>query len=166
MQRKILVFFIFLIMGQTLSLRAQNDTTNDLGVNELKLNAAYLLAGFAEISYERILGEDSALGLSLGFALDNSIDYRFNAIPYYRLYFGKKKAAGFFAEGNGAFFSERTSRSNTALGAGLGLAIGGKFMTKNQWIAELFLGVGRNFVNNDLLNDVYPRAGISIGKRF
>lgn len=166
MKKKYLVLFIVLFAGVTYSLKGQKDTTNITGTNEIKINAPLLLAGFAEIAYEKILGEESGVGLSLGFALDNGIDYRFQATPYYRLYFGKKRAAGFFAEGNAGFFSERVNDSDTEFGAGLGLAIGGKFITRKQWIAELFLGLGRNFVNNTLVSEAYPRIGISIGKRF
>lgn len=171
------ILLAFLLLSQAVPLCAQEDTPEYPGDNELKINAAYLLGGFAEITYERILSEDSAIGLSVGFALDNIIDYRFGIIPHYRLYFGKKRAAGFFAEGNAAFYSEcsfcstsdfspSTYDSSTEFGAGLGLALGGKFITKKGWTAELFVGLGRNFVNNDLLDDVYPRSGLLIGKRF
>lgn len=163
---KCFVVFVFLLISQGILLQAQEEVQEHPGDNELKLNAAYLLGGLVEITYERILGEDSAFGVSLAFALDNSIDYRFATIPYYRLYFGNKRAAGFFVEGNAAFFSERTLESETEFGGGLGLAIGSKFMTKTNWIAEVFLGLGRNFNNGDFQSDVYPRVGILIGKRF
>lgn len=174
---KYFIFFALLLIGPIVGLYAQEDTLEYSGDNELKINAAYLLGGFVEITYERILSEDSAIGLAVDFALDKNIDYRFGIIPHYRLYFGKKRAAGFFAEGNAAFysacafcstsdFSPTTYDSSTEFGAGLGLALGGKFITTKGWTAELFLGIGRNFVNNDLLDDVYPRAGLSIGKRF
>lgn len=158
------------------NLSAQEANPEYSGNHELKLNAAYLLAGVIEGTYERILGEESAIGVSAGFALDDSVDYRFGAIPYYRLYFGKKRAAGFFVEGNAAFYSARSYdyydfdsemfRSNTEFGGGLGLAVGGKFITRKGWIAEIFLGAGRNFFNTNQLDVVYPRAGVLIGKRF
>jgi hypothetical protein len=145
---------------------AQADSTSFAGTNEIKVNAAYLLAGVAEITYEGILGDDSAIGVSVAFALDNAIDYRFGAIPYYRWYFGDKRAAGFFVEGNAAFFSERNFESDTEFGAGLGLAVGGKFINSKGWIAELFLGLGRNLVNDNDISEAYPRVGILVGKRF
>jgi hypothetical protein len=174
---KYFISFVLLLLSPAFGLHAQEDTPEYSGDNELKINAAYLLGGFAEITLERILSEDSGIGLTVGFALDKNIDYRFGVIPHYRLYFGKKRAAGFFAEGNAAFYSEcafcsasdfspSTYDSSTEFGAGLGLALGGKFITKKGWTAELFLGIGRNFVNNDVLNDVYPRTGLLIGKRF
>ncbi len=139
----------------------------DPGKNELKINAVYLLAGYPEISYERILGEETAVGLSVGFGLDDSFGLNFGMFPYYRLFFGKKQAAGFFVEGNGALYSEPWNGGESAkTGAGLGLALGGKFLTKGGWVAELYLGAGRNFLNTDDLSVAYPRFGIQIGKRF
>lgn len=164
MKYSILLFVLLCFPG--ICLQAQEDVPDYIGNNELKLNAAYLLAGFAEITYERLLGDDSAIGISAGFALDNDIDYRFAVLPYYRLYFGKKRAAGFFVEGNANFFSERGFESDTEFGAGLGLAVGGKLINSKGWIAELFLGLGRNLVNNDEISEAYPRAGILVGKRF
>jgi hypothetical protein len=163
---KCYVFFVLLLISQGFCLQAQEDVPDYPGDNEIKINAAYLLGGFGEITYERILGDDSAFGISLGFALDNSINYRFGTIPYYRLYFGDKRASGFFVEGNAAFFSERTFESDTEFGAGLGLAVGSKFITKRNWIAEVFFGLGRNFSSGDGQSDVYPRLGILIGKRY
>ncbi len=163
---KCFILFLALLFSPGMYLQAQEDTPDYPGDNELKINAAYLLAGFAEITYERMLRDDSAIGISAGFALDNNIDYRFAAIPYYRLYFGKKRAAGFFVEGNANFFSERNFESDTEFGAGLGLAIGGKFINAIGWVAELFLGLGRNLVNNDNISEAYPRVGILVGKRF
>ena len=53
----------------------KSDIQNHINNNELKLNAGYLFAGgFLETSYERILNEESAVGLSLGYAFDKSID--------------------------------------------------------------------------------------------
>ena len=54
--------------------------------------------------------------------------------------------------------------------AELGLAVGWKYLSKNNWTGELFLGLGRNFVyDKDFLNDdisLNSRIGISIGRQF
>jgi len=71
---KCFVFLFLLLISQGFCLQAQEDTQDYPGDNELKINAAYLLGGFGEITYERILGDDSAFGISLGFALDNGMD--------------------------------------------------------------------------------------------
>lgn len=148
--------------------------------NELKLNIPYLLAGAPEITYERILSEDTALGISAAIYLEEESSYNFHVMPYYRLYFGKKIASGFFVEGNGAlisrdalyfdydeesdFYDTNIERDQIALG--LGLALGVKFMIKQDWLIEIYGGLGRNFLNNDLLNAIYGKGGISLGKRF
>ncbi|HHV84466.1 MAG TPA: hypothetical protein GXX42_01435 [Petrimonas sp.] len=133
-------------------------------LNELKLNLGTTIFGlFPEVSYERILGEDFGVGASAGISL-NSDDYPldFAFTPYARWYFGgsstnlQKYGAGFFIEANGSVFSSGST------GAGLGLALGWKYLTKNNWVGELYFGGGRDFVNDS----GYPRMGITIGKRF
>ena len=47
---------------------------------------------------------------------------------------------------------------------GLGAAAGAKFLTKNGFVGEIYVGAGRLFGSSDI--EVYPRAGITIGKRF
>ena len=52
----------------------------------------------------------------------------------------------------------------------LGVSVGGKWVTKSGFVAEIFGGIGRNILNNS--DDSYDpievagRVGISIGKRF
>ena len=45
-------------------------------------------------------------------------------------------------------------------------AAGGKFLTRNGFLGEAYLGVGRSFGRNSNNNEAYPRVGITIGKRF
>ena len=150
-------------------LNAQEDPKSTIqGNNEVKINMAYAIAGFPEITYERILDDGGSVGLSLAFAVDGDIDYNAIAVPFYRLYFGEKRAAGFFIEANVALFSEEKNdgSSDTAMGFGPGLAVGGKFLTRTGWVAEILAGAGRNFLNENEISDVFPRFGVSIGKRF
>ena len=55
-----------------------------------------------ELSYERLISDNSSLGASVAFSLDKKedMDWRFSFTPYYRMFFGQKKAAGFFIEAN------------------------------------------------------------------
>ena len=159
---------------------AQEETTEEnpslLGNNEIKVNAAYLVAGIPEISYERILSDDTSLGVALVLNANSYIDYDFLLIPYGRLYFGQKRNAGFFLEGNAAVYTEEASRDffesgreykeGSQLGLGLGLGIGAKFLTRSGWVGEILGGLGRNFINTDYISELYPRLGISLGKRF
>lgn len=184
MKKTLLFLFLFNLSFYGFSQEAEETITSTqedilpTGKNELKLNALYLLLGFPELSYERVLDEESALGISVAFSLEEVFDINFMAIPYYRVYFGNKPAAGFFVEGNGALYSvdyhnhvyhdgyyydESTSNK---FGAGLGLAVGAKFMSKSRWIFEVFGGAGRNFINAEEIGAVYPRFGLTVGKRF
>lgn len=182
--RKIILLIFLFNLGLVAYSQDKPETENAeeevpyAGNHELKLNAAYLLGGIPEFTYEYILNEESSFGISVAFPIEDEIGLNFIAIPYYRLFFGKKRAAGFFIEGNGAVFSENyeqhvvvngeviQNEDRNETGAGLGLGIGGKFMTKSGWVGEIVGGVGRNFINEDNMSAAYPRFGITIGKRF
>jgi hypothetical protein len=47
---------------------------------------------------------------------------------------------------------------------GFGAAIGVKLLTRNNFVGELVMGVGRLFGKPQI--EAYPRLGVSIGKRF
>ncbi len=164
MKNVILIFALLL----SISMNSQENTTGISGKNELKVNGLNTILGFPEISYERILNDESGLGFSIGFSADDSIDYKFGVTPYYRFYFGKKRAAGMFLESSVSLFSAESdeNKNENLFGGGFGIGIGGKFLTNNGWIGELIVGAGRNFINDDGLDSAYPRIGISFGKRF
>lgn len=146
--------------------------------NEVKINIAYLIGGFPEIGYEYLINDESGVGMDILFAIDNNIDFKFALTPYYRFYFGKKPAAGFFAEGFGMlntfkiyddiyyFDSEEyESNSENITDFALGISIGGKFVTNKGFVFEIYGGVGRNLFNNGS-DEVVPRTGVTFGKRF
>ena len=153
--------------------------------NEVKLNLGTTIFGlFPEVSYERVFTEDFSAGASLGVGLSSDdYPYNFAFTPFARWFFGgnstnlQKYGAGFFIEANGALFSGNILKSRTytsgeytsvsintenGFGAGLGLGVGWKYLSRNNWVGELMIGAGRDFVNDG----AYPRMGISIGKRF
>jgi hypothetical protein len=100
--------------------------------------------------------------------------------PFYRWYFGPKKpVCGFFLEGNAGIYTQYLTHysgnptmysliSKEEIQGGLGIGLGGKFEVHKVWTAEILGGLGRNFLHKDNLNDneVYPRFGITIGRRF
>ena len=174
-------FFILLCLSSFLFGFSQEKETVDFKRNELKGNALMLVAGAAEFTYERLLNEESAVGFSIFVPYDNSIDTNFSLTPYYRFYFGKKPAAGFFAEGFGMLnnfqFSDYTSNNGStpvyteanATDFALGFGLGGKWITKKGFVFEINSGIGRNLFNrtstdNDL--QLVGRGGISLGYRF
>lgn len=150
------------------------------GNNELKINLAYTIGGFPELNYERILKDDMCVGLAVLVGLENNTEYSFGVIPNFRVYFGGKKANGFFIEGNAALITGNNFGTyydynpNTNVytyygdkkqtNFGLGGAAGAKFLTKNGFVGEVFLGAGRLFGSNNA--EAYTRAGVTIGKRF
>ncbi|MGV3705484.1 MAG: hypothetical protein ACO1NU_08910 [Arcticibacter sp.] len=183
--RSFLLTLIFVSIGSTSLVQAQNrDTIRSSATfpstfqkkNELKLNLLYGVLGIGELTYERVLDENQALGASIAFGFTDDTDYKFSLLPYYRMYFGKKPAAGFFIEGNAGLFSYRefyyyhtdangfsVTRDDNKNSFGAGLAVGGKFLNKNGLFGEVYTGIGRLFSGTD---DVFPRLGITLGKRF
>lgn len=184
--KKLLFITAFLLVSfQTF---AQEESTSEVinkkdnanGNNEIKLNVVYLLAGIPEIGYEYLINSESGVGLDLMFAIDSDVEFKFALTPYYRFYFGKKKAAGFFAEGFGMlnvinyeydYYSYdydgimEYDANESVTDFALGVAVGGKFLTNSGFIFEIYGGVGRNLFNNNT-DDFVPRFGITFGKRF
>jgi hypothetical protein len=150
------------------------------GNNEIKVNLLNAVIGIPEISYERLVGDNMGVGLSVLVGVGNDLDYyQFGATPHFRVYFGAKKASGFFVEANTAIYSLRErnylvyfnnsgnsfSYRSSQTAFGLGAAAGGKFLTRNGFLGEAYLGLGR-FFGDAAIIDAYPRVGITIGKRF
>lgn len=144
--------------------------------NELKINAAYLIGGIPEIGYEYLINEESSFGVDLLFSIEDNTDIHFAVTPYYRLYFGKKPNAGFFAEGFGMFnltesenydyyYDMSNIDQTNEFDFALGVAVGAKFITSKGFTFEFFTGIGRNLFNEHSL-EVVPRAGLTFGKRF
>jgi len=150
----------------------------DFPKNEIKGNALLLVAGALEITYERILTEESAVGVSLFVPYDNEIDTKFALTPYYRFYFGKKPAAGFFAEcfgminsytqqEGGDFFSSYDGPEKNITDFALGFGLGGKWITRKGFVFEINAGIGRNLFNsNGTDHEFVGRGGITLGYRF
>jgi len=97
----ILLFSIFYANAQDAPIVVDEDRKNELTINMTNL------IGFkwVDFSYERIINEESTFGVSILFSLDSDDDtgldeYRtFSITPYYRHFFSKKYAQGFFVEG-------------------------------------------------------------------
>lgn len=156
------------------------------GQNELKVNVFNLIAfKFADITYESLINEETSFGVGLLFRIgeydeDIGYDRSFSLTPFYRKYFSKGYASGFFVEGfamlnsgNEDIYTEfdeqtgnliRTDEKYTDFA--LGVSIGGKFISKRGFLAEVYGGIGRNFLNSESSPEVVPRGGISLGFRF
>lgn len=150
------------------------------GKNEIKINLFYTVFSTAEVTYERLFTDNSAVGLAAAYCFPNdgpgSLDYNWSVNPYYRLYFGKKQASGFFIEANSAIYQSHyvayrverglwdyyDSKVEEDLAFGLGVATGAKFISLKGLVGEVYAGLGRGFN----IKELYPRFGILIGKRF
>lgn len=165
----------------------QDEEPIEFNKNEIKLNMFYFLLGAVEVSYERNLNEYSSVGLSVlvNTDTDEFWDLNYAITPYYRLFFGRKPAQGFFFEGfgmlnsykeyeywsyynpeNGDYFYDESTSNVTAFA--LGVAVGGKFTLHERFVVELSGGIGRNFLNKSDYNDltIVPRLSINVGYRF
>ncbi len=169
----------------TINAFSQEEISNNedisIRTNEIKLNALYLVIGAFDLTYEHLLNDESGLGVDVFIPFDEDIYESINyyVSPYYRLYFGKKYAAGFFLEGFGMLnsYDEETinfisddnfvRENNTEVNFALGIGLGGKWVTDSGFVGELNLGVGRNLINSELEEfDFVFKVGITIGYRF
>ncbi|TRX36682.1 DUF3575 domain-containing protein [Flavobacterium restrictum] len=175
--KKIILLTLFVVGSHAFS---QENETALSKKNELKGNALFLVLGAGEISYERLINDDSGLGISMFFINEEDFDTNFSLSPYYRAYFGKKPAAGFFVEGfsmistgkNGSY-SEYNSTTNSDYDVAgkkysdlaLGFGIGSKWVHKRGFVFEINAGIGRNLFSSNS-PEVVGRGGITLGYRF
>ena len=148
-----------------------SQTVNDKFKNEIKANV------FLEVSYERLLRNNFSLGV---FGMKNYIknlnmDFMFS--PYARYYFGKKDHGGFFVDLHGGYVNRKkesiedtTYKESTF---GMGFSLGNKFLFRNNFTGEIFVGVGDQVGNKVEYGKLiggfelfYPRLGIVAGYRF
>lgn len=145
---------------------------------EFKLNGISTILGTPEVSFEYLLSNESAIGLYAAVGTSDGFLDRGGTMltPYHRIYFDRNShASGFFLETSMSFFTITESRydpitysyvgEERELQFGIGFAGGWKWLTQSGWIGDLSFGLGRNLVSDDFL-PLYPRWGISIGKRF
>lgn len=184
--KKILFILVVLL---TFSSYAQTEVIEPVEKqNEVYLNAFNLIAfKWLDVSYERIINEESSVGISLLASLDDDSygydSYRKYAItPYYRHYFSNKYARGFFMEAftmiNGGTeesywytYDENTGYEHYDYDdeeysdIAFGIGIGGKFLSKRGFIGEVHAGIGRNMFDENS-PEVIGRGSISFGFRF
>ena len=159
--------------------------------HELKINAFSLIAlSSLNVSYESLINRDSSFGIDLFLNFNDDADIgfprKFSITPYYRWFFSEKLAArGFFVEAFGMLNTQEdenydyyydnngnwvdNSEDLKVTDFALGISVGGKFITRKNFVAEVYLGIGRNLFNSnsDLIDtNIVTRGGISLGYRF
>lgn len=189
----LLFILIFNLNAQTLSkeerlknLQSTKEYENSIklgqtGRNELNINLLTPLWGSIELNYERILNENSSYGIAGNLGISKDYYNSSFLLGFYRIYFGKKINNGFFIEANSGFSSieegyghidyyssyQNSYSTDRYNGLGVGVAIGYKLLAKNGVVCQIFGGLGRNFGSNyDHYTPIFPRSGITIGKRF
>ncbi|MDP5106703.1 MAG: DUF3575 domain-containing protein [Polaribacter sp.] len=192
------ITLLVLLAVTTISFAQQKEPTYPQDVNkkyEVKLNAFSLIVfSSLDVSYEYLLNKDSSFGVGVFYNFSDINDdlyypKKFSITPYYRWYFTETRfARGFFVEGfgmlntyedndynyyydnNGNYIYNNDPLKETDFA--LGISVGGKFIIKSGFTAEVYGGVGRNLFNNsnnssyNLDNDLITRGGISLGYRF
>lgn len=182
---KKIVCLIVLAITSLGAIQAQDSdqTSTSQARNEIKLNAFNLIAfSFLDLQYEYLLNEEASLGISVLFNLGEDDEFldesrQFSFTPYYRQYFSNKYAKGFFVEGFGMLNSGEeqfiifegdgsVNNGGTYTDFALGVSVGGKFVTKRGFVAEIYTGIGRNLLNSNFAPELVTRGGISLGYRF
>lgn len=172
--------------AQTEKSDSASERRNDVLISPIELIASPLL----NISYERLIAENMGIGVNGMFYFKDKKEYYdsgFSQIsPFYRMYFGKKFASGFFVEGfvpitstkeyYTVYYSDETSYSfkneeekRTTVGIGIGL--GGKWVTRNNIVFEVSGGIAKRFGSDKNTyyydNDNLTAKGmLGIGYRF
>ncbi|RZK41972.1 MAG: hypothetical protein EOO90_09540 [Pedobacter sp.] len=170
-----LLCFTFNLAAQTdsspKSVSIKRDRLSREGSDELKVNVVFTAMGLPEITYERILRDNTAVGVSLLVGAESVYDFNGSITPYHRWYFGNGRADGFFIEGSasaisafGNIYYDRFTEVENQVIFGLGAAVGTKFFSRNGFFGEAYIGMGRS-IGRRFYFDNYPRFGLVIGKR-
>ncbi len=188
------ITFLILLCIVTITTAQKNKEIYPQDLNkkhELKINVFNLVAlSSVNASYERLINKDASFGFDIFYNTNNNFDddlRKYSLTSYYRWFFSEKFATrGFFVEGFGMLNTQEAKEYNSFtddLGNitsnstikertdfALGIAVGGKFVTKKNFVAEVFIGLGRNLFNikpDDFFDtNLVSRGGISLGYRF
>lgn len=171
---------LFFSLAQTTEGTVTSERQNDIMLSPIELIAGPAL----NFSYERLLNADNGIGVNLAFLLEEADGLRSQISPYYRAYFGKKYASGFFVEGfvpittsrdtnysfvihnsNGNVYSDTQTNTDNNTTFGVGVGFGGKWVAKKNIIFEASLGIARRFGDGNF-DEVTGKGMLGIGFRF
>ncbi|MDC9722649.1 MAG: DUF3575 domain-containing protein [Urechidicola sp.] len=192
MKKITLIILVFITSLSSFAQDNENKNEDKIKKHEVKLNAFNIIIFKSiDFTYEYLLDSESSVGISVLINLNDFSDEEyygpyyneaFAITPYYRHFFSRKYAAGFFMEAFGMYNQQKyyvynydvgidpetTSSESTSNNFALGISLGGKFVSKKGFLFEFFGGVGRNIAisNRDAAADFVPRMGATIGYRF
>jgi len=166
--KKIILIILLIIVG--LNVNAQQ--------HEVKIDVFDMVAFKSlDATYMYILNEESGVGVSIFMPLSdkaNIFNYNetFTLTPFYRQYFplGPVEnvfAEAFFAINSGEDFNDANEFVKYTDGA-FGFAVGKSYISPRGFVAEAFIGAGRNLFDssNGASPSFVPRIGINLGFRF
>ena len=148
--------------------------------DELRINMTnVIIFKWVDFSYERVLNEESSVGLGVLFSLDDDQSVsdetrKFSLTPYYRHFFSNQYAKGFFVEGFAMLHSgseeiyfefDDEFKEEDFTDFAIGVSAGFKAVSKRGFVAEIYLGIGRDLLGNSDL-ELVSRGGIALGYRF
>jgi hypothetical protein len=156
--------------------------------HEVKGNAFNILIFKSlDLSYEYLINDESSVGATFLVNLNDiysegPVYYeQFAFTTYYRRFFSRKYAWGFFMEAFGMYNTQEDeiydyitetdtfeSNVNKTNNYALGISLGAKFVSRRAFVFEFFGGVGRNLFTSDSRYNIefVPRLGINLGYRF
>lgn len=176
-------YLLLTILFVTFFANAQSEVESNLydKKNDVTINAIAAFNKTLNVSYERHLNNRSSLGIYYFHVLtnDTSNDMNYSISPYYRRYFGKKYASGWFVEGFGmltsidgkkvytsedhSIYTENPDVIDFAIGAGGGW----KWVSKSGFLFEANIGYGGLLFNADKTDHtIVAKFGLSAGYRF
>lgn len=176
-------YLLLIILFAFSSAKAQNEIESNpyQKNNDITINAIAAFNESLNISYERHLNAKSSIGIYYYQVLttDTSNDMNYSVSPYYRRYFGKKYASGWFAEGFGmltsidgkkVYTSENPStytENSDVIDFALGVNGGWKWVSKSGFLLEANIGYGALLFNaNKTDHNMVMKFGLSAGYRF
>lgn len=195
MKKLALLSLLFILQAANAqdSTRVETVSPITLKKNEIKFDVVSLIArSRVHISYERFLNKDFSVGLSGSFTksdkreedFDNGYNRtlpKYELNPFVRYSMSKSAVSYYFVEAfisaNGGKYKELQRASEGGSGSwsavennytsvAIGGAVGYKLYFKEKFGIELFVGVGKNFVNTDISPTYVQRVGANFGYRF
>ncbi len=164
--KKYIVVFLFVFVG--LNVSAQQ--------HEVKLDVFDMVAFKSlDVTYMYILNEESGVGISIFAPLSgkkNVFSYNedFTVTPFYRQYFPLGPVENVFAEVfvaiNSGTGSDDTDNIVNYTDGAFGFAVGKSYVSPRGFVAEAFIGAGRNLFDSPGSPNFVPRIGVNLGFRF
>jgi len=162
--RNYILLFLFLI---AMNLFSDSNAPETALKHEIKLDVAYILLPAIKAEYEYLFNNVNTFGVTALIDAFDHIETTYQILAFTRWYFGNSLANEFYFEGHASITgiedSNYTQISTRRDYFGLGIALGWKFVAKNDIVLDVYVGVGRY---TTYLYEFYNRSGISFGKRF